>query len=281
MSQKLEVRRLSGSLGAEVRGVALGRVSPVEAKEIEALLMEHLVLFFPDQSLSKQEHLAFGRHFGKLEGHPNLKNPYSDDGDIFELAASAGGIADEWHSDITFRDQPSVFAILNMVKCPEVGGDTMWANMYKAYEGLAPPMQELCDGLSALHDAAPHGKPELTAIHPVVRRHPVTGRKSLFVNEHFTRRIVEMSHEESQNLLGFLTRWVTNPRFTVRYCWSEGTIAMWDNRCTQHFVLNEAASPSRWQPYTRLEKAGATSRYDIQLNKHLGQQATSLESNSR
>jgi taurine dioxygenase len=299
MTEKLEVQRLSGSLGAEVRGIALGQVGPAEAKEIEALLTEHLVLFFPGQHLSKPEHLGFGAHFGKLEGHPNLKNPFSDDGEIFELAASAGGIADEWHSDITFRDQPSVMAILHMVKCPAVGGDTMWANMYKAYDALSPPLQDLCDGLSALHDAAPHGKPELTAIHPVVRRHPVSGRKSLFVNEHFTRRIVELSHDESDNLLGYLTGWVSNPRFTMRYRWSEGTIAMWDNRCTQHFVLNDfdeeriiqrvtvmgdepvAACESRWQPYTRLEKAGATSRYDIQLNKHLGTRARTLESNSR
>ncbi len=186
-----------------------------------------------------------------------------------------------------------------MVKCPAVGGDTMWSNMYKAYEELSAPLRDLCDGLTALHDAAPHGRPDKTAIHPVVRVHPVTGRKSLFVNEHFTRRIVELSHEESENLLGYLTRWTSNPRFTVRYRWGKGTVAMWDNRCTQHFVLNdfaeeriiqrvtimgdvpEAACPPRWDPYVRTRNAGATSRYDGQLKQHLGQKMVSLESNRK
>jgi taurine dioxygenase len=190
-------------------------------------------------------------------------------------------------------------AILHMVRCPEVGGDTMWANMYKAYEELSAPLRDLCDGLTALHDAAPHGRPEKMTVHPVVRVHPVTRRKSLFVNEHFTRRIVELSHEESELLLGYLTRWVSNPRFTVRYRWSKGTVAMWDNRCTQHFVLNdfdeerviqrvtvmgdepEAPAAPRWEPYVRNRNAGATSRYDRQLNDYLGRQARSLESNRK
>jgi taurine dioxygenase len=282
-----EVVRLAGSLGAEVRGISLARITAEQAETIRRLLLQHLVLFFPEQHLSVDEHIAFGRHFGTLEGHPNLKNPFSDRPEIFELAASRGGVADEWHSDITFQAQPSVLSILNMVKCPEVGGDTMWANMVRAYEELSAPLRDLCEGLTALHDAHPHGKPELMAVHPVVRVHPVTGRKSLFVNEHFTRRIVELSHEESDVLLRHLTRWASNPRFTVRYRWSKGTIAMWDNRCTQHFVLNdfdeeriiqrvtvmgdvpEAACPPRWQPWVRTGSAGAASRHDRQLNEYL------------
>ena len=299
MAEPLDVVRLSGSLGAEVRGISLGDASPEDAKTIEALLLEHLVLFFPDQFLDEAQHVSFGRHFGELEGHPNLRSPFSKQPEIFELAASRGGVADEWHSDITFQDQPSVMAILNMVKCPSVGGDTMWANMYRAYDELSAPLKELCEGLTALHDALPHGKPELMAVHPVVRVHPVTRRKSLFVNEHFTRRIVELSHEESEVLLGHLTRWVTNSRFTVRYRWRSGTIAMWDNRCTQHFVLNdfdeeriiqrvtvmgdrpEAAHPPRWEAWVRTENPGASSRHDRQLNEFLGRRATSLESNRR
>jgi len=296
----MEVVKLSGSLGAEVRAISLAEVDAVRAEEIRSLMLEHLVLFFPDQQLSPEEHVAFGSHFGKLEGHPNLKNPFSDaQPEIFELAASRGGVADEWHSDITFQSQPSVMSILNMVKCPAVGGDTMWASMYKAYEALSAPFQELCDGLTALHDADPHGKPDQMAVHPVVRVHPVTGRKSLFVNEHFSRRIVELSHEESSLLLGYLTRWVSNPRFTVRYRWSKGTVAMWDNRCTQHFVLNDfdeerviqrvtimgdapqGGSPARWEPYLRSGNLGATSRHDRQLNAFLKRSEMSLESNRR
>jgi taurine dioxygenase len=299
MHAGLEVVRLSGSLGAEIRGISLGEAGPDEAEEIGSLLMEHLVLFFPEQHLTVDEHVAFGRHFGPLEGHPNLSNPFSDHSELFELAASRGGVADEWHSDITFQEQPSVLAILNMVKCPEVGGDTMWASMYKAYEELSAPLRDLCDGLTALHDATPHGKPESMAVHPVVRVHPVTKRRSLFVNEHFTRRIVELSHAESELLLGYLTRWVSSPRFTIRYRWSKGTLAMWDNRCTQHSVLNdfdeerviqrvtvmgdepEAAGPPRWEAYVRGQNPGATSRHDRQLNAYLGRRAQDLESNRR
>ena len=299
MSEKFEVTRLAASLGAEVHGISLGDVGPAEAEAVRELLHEHLVLLFPDQHLSVEEHVAFGRHFGELEGHPNLQNPFLDHEEIFELAASKGGIADEWHSDITFRDEPSVLSILHMLKCPEVGGDTLWANMYRAYEALSAPLQELCEGLTALHDAAPHGKPEDMSVHPVVRVHPVTGRKSLFVNEHFTRRIVELSHRESELLLGYLTRWVASAPFTVRYRWQPGTVAMWDNRCTQHFVLNdfeaerviqrvtvmgdrpEGVGAPRWAPYARAENPAATSRYDLQLNRFLGRRATTLESNRK
>ena len=281
------VTRLAAPLGAQVRGLDLANAGPAQADTIRQLLTEHMVLFFPDQRLDLKAHVALGQHFGRLEGHPHLKNPIPEHPEIFELAASRGGVADEWHSDLTFQAQPSVMSILHMIKCPQVGGDTQWANMVQAYESLSAPMRDLCDGLTALHDAAPHGRSELTAIHPVVRIHPVSGRKSLFVNEHFTRRIVEMSHEESQSLLSYLARWVSNPRFVVRYRWSQGTIAIWDNRCTQHFVINDfegerviqrvtvvgdepkAAAPARWPASVRLQAVGATSRFDSQLNKHL------------
>ena len=168
---------------------------------------------------------------------PNKKNPFTDHPGVFELVATQGGIADEWHSDITFEDQPSICSVLHMVKCPEVGGDTMWASLERAYDELSTPMRDLCESLTALHDALPHNRPDKMAIHPVVRVHPETGKKSLFVNEHFTRRIVEMNWGESRALLNYLTEWVKNARFTVRYRWTQGTIAIWDNRCTQHRAL--------------------------------------------
>jgi taurine dioxygenase len=236
----LEVSRLSGSLGAEIRGISLAAVGPDEAETLLALMTEHLALFFPDQHLTPDEHIAFGRLFGELEPHPNVALN-AERPEFFELPSSngAGVIADEWHSDLSCQTQPSLLAILQVRKCPEVGGDTLWSNQYKAYEELSPPMKDLCDGLTALHDASPHGTPERKAIHPVVRVHPVTGKKSLFINEHFTRRIVEMSHDESDSLLRHLIRWSTRARFSLRYRWSEGTIALWDNRCTQHQVLND------------------------------------------
>ncbi|MGH7859784.1 MAG: TauD/TfdA dioxygenase family protein [Candidatus Binatia bacterium] len=284
--EELEVTGLSGSLGAEIRGIALDQATPADAAAIRSLLLEHQVLFFPGQHLTPDQHIAFGRLFGKLEAHPNLAFD-AERPEFFELRAygGQGAVADEWHSDLTCQDEPSVIAILHMVKCPGFGGDTIWANMYKAYEELSPPLRELCEGLTALHDAHPHGKPENMAVHPVVRVHPETGRRSLFVNEHFTRRIVELSHEESDVLLRFLTRWASSPRFTVRYHWSAGTIAMWDNRCTQHYVLNdfegerviqrvtimgdkpEPASPPRWKPV--IQPMSAASRHDRQLQAYL------------
>ncbi len=285
-----QVAPVSAALGAEVRGVDLAAAGEAEIERIKALLVEHMVLFFPEQQISVEEHVALGRHFGELEGHPNLKNPFTDHPELFELAATRGGVADEWHTDITFRDEPALMSILHMVKCPPTGGDTMWSNLCLAFEPLSPPMQELCEGLTALHDALPHNHPEQMAVHPVVRVHPVTGRKALYVNEHFTRRIVEMNAEESDALLRLLTRWVQTPRFTVRYRWQEGTIAMWDNRCTQHFVLNdfdgeriiqrvtvmgdrpEGGRP-RWQPWVREGRLSATSRHDRQLYQYLNRQA--------
>ncbi|MFT5115844.1 MAG: taurine dioxygenase [Parasphingorhabdus sp.] len=293
------ITRLAGTIGAEITGINLGQLSSANQKTVTSLLHQHLVLFFPDQHLNTDQHVALGKQFGVLDAHPNLSNPFSTHAEIFELAATHGGIADEWHSDISFKQHPSIMSILNMIECPEYGGDTLWANTQAAYDALSAPLKELCDGLTALHDASPHGQPEICMVHPVVRLHPETGRKGLFVNQHFTRRIVEMSHEESEMLLGYLIRWISTPRFTVRYHWKKGTIAMWDNRCTQHFVLSDfdeqriiqrvtvmGDTPAndnapRWQPFIRSEGGGATSRYDNQLNDYLGNKVISLQSNRR
>lgn len=299
MKAKLSIERLTTALGAEVRGMSLRGVVAEQVETIKSLLLEHQVLFFPEQFLDIDAHVALGEHFGPLDAHPNLENPFTQHPQVFELAASHGGVADEWHSDISFSSEPAMMSILNMIECPAVGGDTMWANTAAAYDALSAPLRDLCDGLTALHDATPHGKPETNAIHPVVRTHPVTGRKSLFVNEHFTRRIVELSHEESELLLGHLARWIVQPRFCVRYRWQKGTIAIWDNRCTQHFVVGdfdeqriiqrvtvmgdkpESEEAPRWEPYTRQQVVGATSRYDQQLNEALGREALTLESNRK
>ena len=173
-----------------------------------------------------------------------------------------------------------------MLRCPPVGGDTLWSSTYRAYEELSPPLQELCEGLTAIHNAEPHGRPEKMHRHPLVRVHPETGRKVLYVNEHFTRRIVELSRVESDVLLGHLTRWVGSPRFTVRYQWRPNTVAMWDNRCTQHSVLNDfegerviqrvtvmgdevRGSEPRWAPYERPGGRSDTIRHDRLLKDYL------------
>lgn len=289
------VTRLSGSLGAEVTGVNLSQVNAEVIEEITALLLQHKVLFFPGQNISLDEHVYLGEQFGTIESHPNLKNPFTDHPSVFELAATQGGIADEWHTDITFEDRPSILSVLHMVKCPEVGGDTMWCSLEQAYDELSQPMQDLLETLTALHDALPHNRPDKMAIHPVIRTHPVTGAKSLYVNEHFTRRIVEMNATESEALLTYLTQWVKNPRFTVRYHWTAGTVAIWDNRCTQHFVLNDftgeriiqrvtvmgdqvdGAREPAYEPYVRPGPLSATSRHDRQLAMFLREQGQGEE----
>jgi taurine dioxygenase len=280
------VTRLAGALGGEVRGINLAKVSVTELESIQQLLLDHQVLFFPGQALSVEEHVAFGRHFGELESHPHIKNPFTQHPDLFELAATHGGVADEWHTDLTFQTEPSVLSVLKMVRCPATGGDTMWSSLYAAYEEMSAPMRDLCDGLTALHDAHPHNRPDKMAVHPVVRVHPLTGMRALYVNEHFTRRIVEMNATESDVLLGYLTRWVASPRFTVRYRWTAGTIAIWDNRCTQHFVLNDfegeriiqrvtvkgdkpTGAPAKWAPWVRPGPLSATSRLDRQLHQFM------------
>jgi taurine dioxygenase len=283
-----KITRLAAALGAEICGVDLAKLDADEARTIEELLWEHQVLFFPEQELGLDDHVAFGEHFGRLEGHPHLKNPTTRHPKVFELAASGGGVADEWHTDLTFRADPAIYSILKMIRCPDVGGDTLWASTYRAYEELSPPLQDLCSGLTAIHNAEPHGRPEVMTVHPVVRTHPETGRKVLYVNEHFTRRIVELSRAESDLLLGYLTHWVSSPRFTVRYSWRAGTVAMWDNRCTQHTVLNDfegeriiqrvtvmgdapQGEPPRWEPYSRITGRSDTIRHDRLLRDHLRQ----------
>jgi len=284
------IRRLAPALGAEITGLRLTELDDAGIDAIRSLLVEHSVLFFPEQAPEIEDHVAFGARFGELEGHPNLtyETPHPK---IFELRASGGGVADEWHTDLTFQEQPALLSVLHMVRCPEVGGDTMWTNLCQAWDELSRPMQDLCEGLTALHDALPHNRPDRMAIQPVVRVHPETGRRALYVNEHFTRRIVEMNAEESDALLGHLTKWVQKPRFTVRYRWAEGTVAMWDNRATQHFVLNdfegerviqrvtvtgdrvEGPCPPRWPAWTRQGRLSATSRHDRQLYMFLSSQS--------
>ncbi len=290
MTNNYTVVPLTTSLGAEVRGLNLASLSEKDVPDFVNLINQYKILFFPDQSLTIDQHVAFGGMFGELQGHPHYENPITKHDQIFELAASRGGVADEWHSDISFKPSPALYSILKMVKCPAIGGDTLWTNPEAAYESLTPPLRELCDGLTALHTAEAHGRPEVMTVHPVVRVHPDTGKRSLFVNEHFTKRIVEMSYEESNYWLAYLTRWVGQTRFSVRYRWQAGTIAMWDNRCTQHKVLNDFSEEriiqrvtvmgdrpqgvqKRWPAYTSNLNPSDTSRYDASLIAYFSQKS--------
>lgn len=281
MDDDVVVQPVAAALGAVVTGLDLRTVGPSAVDWISTKLRDHMVLFFPEQHLSIDQHAELAQRFGPLEAHPDLGTPMAGHPLVFELTATAGAVADEWHTDLTFLPSPSVLSVLNMVRCPDVGGDTIWTNLCLAYESLSRPLQELCDGLSALHDGRLRGGDDRMAVHPVVRLHPETGAKALYVSEDSTHRIVELSHRESEALLGFLTGWVTQPRFTVRYRWSTGTVAICDNRCTQHFVVDDFAGarvvhratvsgdaprgPARgWEPWEPRSQ-GAVTRHDRRL----------------
>ena len=155
------------------------------------------------------------------------------------LDSDKGARADTWHTDVTFSATPPMASILSMVVCPERGGDTLWTNQYLAYETLSDPIRELVDGLTAVHHAAPFGRPEIRAEHPAVRIHPETGRRALYVNRTFTSHFKELRRSESDALLRMLCDWSEQPAFQVRYRWSKGAIGIWDNRCTMHFAIND------------------------------------------
>jgi taurine dioxygenase len=236
----LDVRRVAGALGAEVRGIDLAApISPAQHETIRALLNEHLVLFFPDQHLNPDQHRAYAAIWGEMEIHRYIAKVDDDHPEIVVLRSETGGIADEWHTDCTFEARPPIMSILNMVTSPEVGGDTMWSNQYAVYEALSQPMKDLLDGLTAIHTAAIYGHPEQKAEHPAVRVHPETGRRCLYFSGQFLARYPQLSYGESEALRTYLKSFAAEPRFTVRHHWSEGTIAMWDNRCTQHSVTND------------------------------------------
>ena len=298
MTPSYAVRPITPEIGAEVTGFDMRTASLHDIHDIHDLLTKHGVLFLPGQeNMTVEEHVSFGRDYANNlglsldPGHANLSN--GSNPEIFELKASQGGVANEWHTDLTFQVRPAKLSILHMIQCPKVGGDTMWASLSAAYDALSKPMQDMLDNLTALHDATPHNKPHVTAVHPVIRVHPDTGRKCLYVSEHFTRRIVELEARESDALLAFLTRHVQDPRFNVRYHWSPGTVAIWDNTCTQHCVLNNftgerhiqrvtiagdevvgvpshaRTNPTQYDPAVAGLGAGAQSRHDRQLFLHL------------
>jgi len=261
----IRVEPLAGALGAEISGIELAK--PLEAgaiDEIRRAWLEHQVLFFRDQPLTVDEHKAFARRFGELHIHPVLQQ-MADQGHpeivVLESDAKRPVVADRWHSDVTFEREPPLGSILRAVAVPAAGGDTIWASMTAAYDALSEPMKRALDGLRASHSGAgfrkqaTEGQTEALArnemtLHPVIRTHPETGRKTIFVNSAFTKRIEGMKPAESAALLGFLFEHVTSPEFTCRFRWRKDSIAMWDNRCTQHRVVADNLTA-----YRRMERA--------------------------
>lgn len=255
----LEILPVTAAIGAEVRGVDLATAPdhPEVMARLEQALQDHLVLFFRDQhALEPVSHVRFAGWFGPFEHHAFAKHhPDHPDMTVLDQTTPETDGANSWHSDSSFMEQPALGSVLRAVQLPPLGGDTCWASMYAAFDALSPRMQAMLDGLTALHDiivplekaiAGGHSvSADLESIrrawppmaHPVVRRHPVTGRRGLYVNNNFTTRIQGISKQESDVLLPFLLQHVARPDFQVRFRWAPGSVVMWDNRFTQHYAV--------------------------------------------
>lgn len=258
-TQDLKVRPLSPAIGARVSEIDLAQpLSAIAVERLAAALVRHHVLFFEQQSLSPAQLRDLARHFGALHVHPIY--PHVDDvPEIIVLDTGGHNLPDNdnWHTDVTFIQTPPMGAILAARTLPDCGGDTSWASTIAAFEALSAPMQQFLGGLTAEHDFVKSfplarwgsGDAESEARwheararnppvhHPVVRTHPVSGRRGLFVNEGFTTRIDGLTALESDALLRLLFAHVSRPEFTVRWRWKPGDVAFWDNRLTQHYAL--------------------------------------------
>lgn len=246
-------------LGAEISGVDLRQpLGPGQVAAIRAALLRHKVLFFRDQDISHEDHVRFGRYFGALEGHPVTATVPGFQEILFIEAADGMKVSDKtfpiarpankWHTDVTFREKPSMAGILRMRKMPAYGGDTIFADTAAIYSDLPPDVKTKIDTLDSEHDiirsygyrVTPENAEDLRRAyppmkHPVVRRHPETGEKHLFVNHVFTSRILGLPDAEASALLVYLLDRVKAPEYQMRFRWSENAIAFWDNRATQHY----------------------------------------------
>lgn len=256
----LTITPISSALGAQIDGLDLSQ--PLQAEHyaaIEQALLQHQVLFFRNQPLTPAEHVRFAAGFGELHIHPLYPNVSEHpqllllDTEVIDLRDNAS-----WHTDVTFLAAPALGAILSAKQVPAFGGDTLWASGIAAFEALSAPLATFLDGLTALHDftksfplerfgSTPddlaryeqtrRDHPPLS--HPVIRTHPVSGRKALFVNHGFTTRINELEAAESDALLSLLFSHVSRPEFTVRWRWQANDVAFWDNRITQHYAVDD------------------------------------------
>lgn len=229
---------LSGLIGARI-DVDLSRLleDPALQEEMRSAFLEHLVLVLPEADPTHEQHIALARIFGKPEPPEEYNPAHPDHPEICVFDSAGGYAADKWHADVTWKDVIPIGAVLRMRQAPSRGGDTTWSNCHAAYDALSGGMKKLLDNRRALHEISVD--PDHRTEHPVVVTHPETGKKLLFVNETFTRNIVNLPPEESQALLPFLTRHIARPDFTYRHSWSEGDVVIWDNRATQHYALND------------------------------------------
>lgn len=244
------IRPLAGALGAEILGVDIRNMDDQTFESVRRAFLEYQVICIRDQAgASPEDQLAFASRWGEISIHPYV--PSIDGYPGIMRIYDANPITQTWHSDTTHMLQPPSITMLLARVLPPVGGDTMFASAYRALEDLSPGMQRTLEGLKALHQgtelAADAGldREAVEAVHPVVRTHPDTGRKALFVNGNYTKNIDGWRIEESQPLLGFLYQQFARPEITYRHRWLAGDLIMWDNRCTQHAVVGDTAGAER------------------------------------
>ena len=255
----MQVQPIAGALGAEISGVDLSKdLDEATVAEIRRAWLQHLVIFFRDQDLPPARFLAFARRFGEPIEYPFVKGleEFPEIIPVLKLEHEKINFGGIWHSDTTYLEVPPMASMLVAREVPPAGGDTEFANMYLAYETLSPGMRRLLDGLVAVNSSAAadvsrtredrikdsaraDAKKEYTATHPVVRVHPETGRRALYVNVAHTVRFEGMTDEESAPILKFLYAHQTRPDLTCRFRWRAGSLAFWDNRCAQHNAIND------------------------------------------
>lgn len=256
----LHITPLTPAIGAVVEGIDLTRdINDQQRGAIEQALLDHQVIFWRDQTLSPTQQARFARRFGDLHIHP-IYPSVPEEPEVLVLDTAVTDVRDNaiWHTDVTFLANPAMGAVLAAKQVPAFGGDTCWASGIAAFEALSAPLQTLLQGLSATHDFAKSfplerfgndaqalarweqtRREHIPLSHPVVRTHPLSGRKALFVSEGFTTRINEVTAQESEALLRFLFAHAIRPEFTVRWHWRAGDVAFWDNRVTQHYATDD------------------------------------------
>ena len=256
--KSIDVLPLTGAIGAEISGVDISEPLPAETiGEIRQAMLDHLVIFLRDQQITPEQQIAFVSRFGEPDIYPFVKGleDYPEITPVLKLPEETVNFGGIWHSDTVYQAQPPMGTVLYAKELPPVGGDTLFANQYQAYETLSAPLRDFLDGLTAINSAAKGsaaatrsdrvsdagtGRQEvLEAEHPVVRTHPETGRKALYVNTGHTIRFGGMTEAESTPILEFLYQHQIKPEFCCRFVWSPGAIAFWDNRCAQHYPIND------------------------------------------
>jgi taurine dioxygenase len=267
--RRIEVKPIAGALGAEIGRVDLGRLDDDTFKEIKAAWLQYLVVFFRDQNITPEQQLAFAKRFGEIHHHPFMRgmDEYPDILEIIKEEGDTKAFGEVWHTDQMFNPKPAMATILYAKETPDAGGDTMFTNMYMAYDALSAPMKELLSGVKTWNmgdrkklmdgekagitrEGRYAGNEKMSAklrdpgnlvteaAHPLVRTHPETGRKALYISNH-TQTLQGFKGAEAKPIIDFLRAHAVEPEFTCRFRWQVGSLAIWDNRCTQHRALND------------------------------------------